>query len=550
MLALPVYLKPTSWSHRWGGSWAVALLCLQLACTGNTVGPSTQGMGNGNPSDACTGTYVAKGCTRFPASRLRRLTNKEYDASVAKLLGTTLQLGATLPSESRQSGFTRNEGQVVDSVYALASEGAAEALALEAVSNRLATLLPCAASGTPGSDCAATFVARFASEAYRRPATQEEKDGLLQLFQMGANTDGFGVGIQWVIRAVLQSASFLYVTELGNGAEAEPGTLVLSSFETAAQLSFLLTGEPPDAALQAAAADGSLLTGEVRAAQARRLLQSAKARPQLQNWVLEWLGIDRLRVLAKDVERYPAFAELKPDMLQESRDFVSHVLFESGQGLAGLLEGEQSFASSALAEAYGSSLPRRGILHQAAFLSATSNVADSGPIHRGVKVLRKVLCQPIADPSTLNIQVVPPPPSDSLTTRERFAQHSTNPDCAACHRSIDAIGFTFENFDAMGMYREQEQGKTVDASGALLGGDRAGTVMNSQELVARMAQSDEVKRCFALHLFRFASARTDALDETSFLSFWSQIPAAKQGDPLETLVAYAGSDAFIRRSAR
>src|SRR6185436_13584038 len=132
-----------------------------------------------------------------------------------------------------------------------------------------------------------------------------------------------------------------------------------------------------------------------------------------------------------------------------------------------------------------------------------SNVSDSGPVHRGVAVMRRVLCYQIQDPSELKIQVVPPPPDPSLTTRERFSQHSLNPSCKACHGKIDPAGFAFEGFDAQGASRKTDNGKDVVTSATLEVGDVKGTFASNLELTAALAASTDVQRCFARNLHRF-----------------------------------------------
>ena len=159
---------------------------LSLGCTGSLTSEAPGGPKGGSAvADLWAGPSAPPSCTVYPAARLRRLTNAEYDASVAMLLGTKLRPAAAFPTEFRQSNFSRNEAQTVDPVYALAAQQAAESLASEAVAGRLATLAPCA-SGEAEADCAARFIETFGARAFRRPLTEVDRSGLAAIYAVGA----------------------------------------------------------------------------------------------------------------------------------------------------------------------------------------------------------------------------------------------------------------------------------------------------------------------------------------------------------------------------
>ncbi len=513
-----------------------------LGCTGSIV-LGANATEAGNPSGPQS--------TALLPPRIRRLTRLEYDASVAALLGTSQKLGASFPAELRQSGFTRNEAQVVDATFALAAQQAADALAAEAVTQRLSTLAPCSQGQAPDA-CAKNFISRFGARAYRRPLTADEADGLLAVYQVGAE-DGFAAGVQLVVSAVLQSAGFLYSTEIGSGGS---GPTTLTPWETATQLAFLFSGAPPDDELLAAAADGSLHDSAVRKAQALRLLGQPGAHTQVQTLVMEWLSLDKLNNLSKDNALYPHFAERRGAMLAEARDFTDEVFFAKGGDVQLLLNADFTVASGDLTALYGlsgsghvslASTNRRGILGQSAFLSAFSNVSDSGPVHRGVAVMRQLACTHIPNPSELKIQVVPPPADPTRTTRQRFARHSSDPACAGCHTLIDGPGFSFEHFNAEAAYRAQDNNQAVDASGQIVLDGETHAFQDNVELSAALASSQQVTECFARNLHRFASAQTDDSVEERFLSFWRSLPAGARGKPSDVLAAWAASDTFVQR---
>jgi hypothetical protein len=194
---------------------------------------------------------------------------------------------------------------------------------------------------------------------------------------------------------------------------------------------------------------------------------------------------------------------------------------------------------------------RVGILNQAAFLASYANAQESHPIFRGVAIARRVVCYPLDSPASFNIQVVPPPPDPTLTTRERFSVHPKDPICAGCHRIIDPLGFAFEHFDGMGAYRDTDNEKSVDSAvdvDTQMSFD--GPYPDSNALATALSASQEVRECFARFMFRAAVGSGDSfatLGEPEFLDYWRTLPEASQGNIVETLIAYVRNPYFGTR---
>jgi hypothetical protein len=505
-------------------------------------------------------------------ARIRRLANAEYDASVHKLLSTTQSpaSGSDFPPDFRQNGFTVNEAQRVDSVIVQRLFAAAEALAGEAKQNgTLGRLAPCA-NMSQATECARKFVTTFGAKVYRRELVNEEITALVGLYTVGAEGATYEDGIAHTLRGLLQSAGFLYLTELGSGSPAADGSIALTSHEIAASLSYFLTSAPPDEQLLKKAVEGGLADPAVREVEARRLLANDPlAQDSAVRVVREWLGIDRIVSSSKDSLVYPQFDAQKPKIVAESTDFVKTVAFKATGNVSELLGASWTVESaSALYEAGGNGplggtkqVDRIGILNQAAFLSVYANAHESHPVLRGVAIGRRVACLELPSPTTLNIQVVPPVPDPEKTTRQRFEIHSEDSMCASCHDVIDPFGFAFEQFDGMGAHRPvgtdgktKENGKDVDSSVTVATGlDFDGSYADSNQLAAALSQSEAVRACFARFMFRAASATSDAVvkpSEDAFVEAWRAIPAAAQGNILETLVAYVKSPSFAARRAQ
>jgi hypothetical protein len=496
-------------------------------------------------------------------ARVRRLASPEYDASVQALLATTRSPASEpdFPPDLRQDGFTVNDAQRIDAVIIEKLADAADTLAGEAQQNgTLARLAPCSAGDDPRS-CATSFITTFGAQVYRRPLVDEEVSALFVLYTVGADGAAFEDGIAHVMRGLLQSAGFLYLTELGALSQGK-GRIDLTPNELASALSYLLTSAPPDGELLAKS--GSLSDAGEREVQARRLLASEpRARDTVVRLVREWLGTDRIDEAAKDSLVYPDFAGLKPQMVAESSDFVRAVAFESTGNVSELFGADWTVSSGPLGlyrTAGSGPIPessrltdRVGILNQAAFLATYANAHESHPIFRGVAIARRVTCLPLDSPASFDLTVVPPTPDPTKTTRERFSVHPADSLCAGCHDIIDPFGFSFEHFDGMGAYRAEENGKDVDSSVVVsLEADYDGPYADSNALATTLSESPTVRECMARFMFRAAAATGDSAatpGEAEFIEFWRSIPAAAQGNIVETLIAYVKSPTFAVREA-
>jgi len=520
-------------------------------------------------------------------TRIRRLTNAEYEASVKDVVGNTSPVATDFVPDARQGGFTLNDAQIVDPVLIKQLSGAATTLAGQ-VRSQLDTLAPCADQATQAEACATTFIKSFATRAYRRPLGDDEVAKLLALYHAAADDGSYADGIEEVATGVLQSAAFLYLTETGNAATGS--TVNLTPYEIASQMSYLLTGGPPNQLLLDAAANNQLSTPEERTAaintpfNGATLLQTAGARDRFVRIIREWLGTDQLENTAKDSTAYPDFAKLKPAMVQDATDFVVALgsMAPGTRTLAQLLGADwTSTQNTDLLALYGSTgeknangyyklQDRRGILNQGAFLSVFAHASETGPVLRGVALLRRVTCIGVPSPATLNISVVPLVPDPSKTTRQRLTAHVTDPVCAGCHTNIDNFGLTFELYDGMGKHQTMDMGQPIDSSSTIASGkDIDGTYADSNQLALALAKSPMVRECFARNVFRASSGRSDAAvqaSEDDFVKYWlakedglaeptldenasGSPPVDQKADIINTIVDYVQSPTFgIRRN--
>jgi len=566
---------------------APLLVFLALGCqaSGSDANPSS---GSGGKGNGAGGALNVGGGVELPPgtqaaallpARIRRLADAEYEASVQALVPDAPDdISADFIPDSRQSGFTLNEAQRVDPVFAGQLAAAASKLAATLRQH----LPPSAVCATPtagaGADaCADGFIRGFGAEAYRRPLADDEVAQLMIVFHAAMDGGSYDEGIELVARAMLQSASFLYLTEIGDA----PGgaTVKLTPYELASSISYLVQGRPPSKELVQKATAGNLDTPDGRATAINELaLFSAEpgttfnAQTRAVKVIKEWLGTDRISETAKDSNIYPEYAGVKAALETETTQFLTGVVVSGAQpggSLAELLGGSWSMVNKPLAQVYGVSAPdatddgfvrvdlpkRVGILNQGAFLSVFAHAHETAPVLRGVAVMRRVACMPVLNPVDLKMAVVPPVPDPNKTTRERFTTHAT-PGCAGCHNDIDSIGFAFEGFDGMGKFRAMDNNQPVDSNVVVAGTDFAGSYADSNALAKAMSTSAQVRECFARHLYRALAATSApelAPSEDDFVKYAGLQKAgstATDANLVGTITAFITNPSFAYRRAK
>jgi hypothetical protein len=202
---------------------------------------------------------------------------------------------------------------------------------------------------------------------------------------------------------------------------------------------------------------------------------------------------------------------------------------------------------------------RRGILNQGAFLSVYAHASETGPVLRGVALLRRITCIGVSSPATLNITVVPLVPDLTKTMRQRLSAHVTDTVCAKCHTSIDNFGLAFEIYDGMGGKQTTDQGQSIDSTVTVAnatGTDLNGDYPDSNALALKLSTSPTVRECFARNVFRASSGRSDngvQASEDDFVKYWlaqeDPLKDENKADIINTMVDYIQSPTFnIRRA--
>jgi len=366
--------------------------------------------------------------------------------------------------------------------------------------------------------CVRDIFSSFASRAWRRPATESEIDALVTLsdvaFEQGEDIER---GLELGLRGILLSPHFIFRPELDD----DPSSDVphpLDQYEMASRLSYFLWSSMPDQALFDAAAAGLLQDDAELRSQIDRMLADPKADALVDNFAGQWLLIRSLDDHVPDYATYPDYDDaLEIAMKQETQLFFREFVL-GNYGLNQLLSAEFTFVNDRLATHYGMSFSggsqlemtslegddqRFGLLTHGALLTVTSYPNRTSPVKRGVFVLEHLLCSaPPPPPPGVEGLVEEIDPTASL--RERLEQHRSDPACAACHDTMDNIGFGLESYDGIGAFRTiDEQGFAVDSSGVLQGVDFAG----AKDMAAIIESDPRFVPCIVEKLFSYALGR-------------------------------------------
>ena len=334
--------------------------------------------------------------------------------------------------------------------------------------------------------CARKILAALSTRAFRRPVSEKDPavDTLMGFFESGRKLRGFEAGIQYALARVLVDPQFIYRFErLPAAASAKAGAYRISDTELASRLSFFLWSSIPDDELLRVAASGQLDDPAVLEQQARRMLADKRADALIDNLAGQWLMLRQLDDVAPSTKEFDG--GLRYSMHRET-ELLFETIVREDRSILDLINADYTFVDERLARHYG--IPnirgsrfrrvtlddgaRRGLLGQGSFLTTTSAGNRTSPVKRGKWVLENLLGAPVPQP--------PPGVETNLSetnsggaptsVRQRLERHRASPTCAACHALMDPVGFSLEQFDLIGKWRETDGGSSINATGRLADG--------------------------------------------------------------------------------
>lgn len=541
------------------------LSLLLLGCNGIIGDPLTNDPNDPyddpDPLDPIEPVGVCEDDICLGRSGLPRLTRTQYRHSVRQLFGNTVVVDTErLPADHEAGPFSSNEavpttGLDVD-LYAEMARNVAD----QVVAGDRAFL------GCDPADalaCATELVQTITPIAYRRPLSADEESAYVDLLGWVLEEDDFDTALGLYVETVLQSPSFVYRIEPGG---EEPTRL--DAYAVATRLSHFLFREGPDADLIAAAEAGELDTPEAVMAQARIMVDDARADRAIQEFHREWLGVGHLDDVSRLDEALTQ--EVRGDMRRETERFALEVLREGDGSLDTLLTARWSMLNPRLAGFYSAEAPsegwvrtemeeRAGILTTGGVMTAHGSETFTQPVHRGLFVRTRVLCQELRpappgaiDEATESAMELP----DDMSERERLAAITEGGPCASCHSLMNSIGYGFEAFDPVGRFRMTDStGAMLDINGSIEGWDEYetdvdGAFVGAHELTDRLAESADVARCMARQWFRFGTQRRESNEDEAAIDSVYEALASSGNQIREAMIAVTGTDAFLYRAPR
>jgi hypothetical protein len=339
--------------------------------------------------------------------------------------------------------------------------------------------------------CARTILSTLARRAFRRPVTADDLSMLMEFYEAGRKNTSFDAGIEMAVRRVLADPEFLYRRE------AEPASSVpgkpyrISDLELASRLSFFLWSSIPDEELLSLAEKGRLHTPAVLEQQVQRMLADARSEALAINVAGQWLNLRALQTQAPVVMAFPDFDDnLRQALRRETELFFGSIVRED-RNILELLTADYTFVNERLAKHYG--IPnvygtqfrritlgpefdmRRGLLGQGSQMVVSSQPGRTSPVQRGKWFMQTFLgVSPPSPPPGVVIRISTTEKDAhggvKKSLRQQMEAHRTVEPCKSCHKIMDPIGFSLENFDAIGAWRTDDGGVPVDATGELVDG--------------------------------------------------------------------------------
>ncbi len=374
-------------------------------------------------------------------------------------------------------------------------------------------------------DGARKILDRFAVRAFRRPLAPGESDRWIALYDDARKKGkGFVAAVRQGLWSILVSPHFLFRVERDTADRDEAGSVRLTDWELASRLSYFLWSTMPDAPLLDLAARGKLRDPAVLKEQARRMIADPRSRALVDNFAGQWLGLRKLDTIQPDHGMFPSFNEtLRRAMIEEPSLFFER-LMRDDRSILDLVDADYTYLNEPLAKHYGikdvkgdamrrvelKDPNRGGVLTMAGILTLTSHPTRTSAVKRGKWILDEILGAPPPPPPPnvpeLNEASKDRPDAKTLSLKQRLELHRADPQCFGCHRRMDTLGLGMENYDPIGRWRENENGKRIDVAGVLPAGEKFTTPGQLKKVLAGC--KDDFARAITGKMLIFALGRS------------------------------------------
>lgn len=504
------------------------LLLFSPGCKGDD--DKTEGAEDAGTSDATSETNGTDGGDgdgegdNFtpPPAGMRRLLDYQYVSTIEYMFGPQAAAVAAPPIDQALHGYTSigssqlSPGLDVVELY----EGSALAIADAAIANigTLANIVSCV-EDAPDEACYTEVAETLGHLAWRRPLTADEISAIVDTAleaQIWGEGD-FNAGLKYEIVRILLSPNFIYVVETGVQDPNEPEEFWLTGPELVTRLSLLLIGRTPSLTLLNSAEEGNYDSVEAIETLARAMLADAHAPEAVSEFFGEYLSLSEIS--AKNTTSFPLYSDALVDsMIEETELLLRDVIWTQDTDFRDFIEADYTFVDAQLAELYGIAPPandwdlvmlpaeqaRAGFISHASVLARNSHNGGNSITRRGQYIQQRLLCFTIPPPPPeVNPNLPEIPEGQEMTLRELIETiHLSVDSCAECHEHMDKLGFTLENYDALGAWRTHEpNGLPINAVSEYADW---GVMNNAADLAANVAMSPRLGQCVVNNIIRFS----------------------------------------------
>ena len=500
---------------------------------------------------------------------MRRLTEDQYRQSVVDIFGPDIKIAGRFEPDNRKDGLLA-VGTALVTVSPTGFEqydSMARTIAAQVVDeHHRDASMPCRPKSAtePDPACAAQFFTKYGRLLFRRPLTDEELTARVDVANAAARGTGdFYAGLQLGLASLMNAPAFLFRKDVTIADPSNPGERRLDAYSKAARISFFLWNTTPDDELLKAAEHGDLDSKRGLTAQVDRMLASPRLEQGVRAFFSDFLGFDAMDTLSKDSLIYPKYNQkVVADAREQTlRTVADHVLTRRAD-YRDLFTTRRTFMDRTLGVVYNVPVdthkgwqpfefpegdPRAGLLTQISFTALHSHPGRSSATLRGKAIREILLCQKVPDPpANVNFSIVQDTNNPQFkTARERLEAHRTNPTCAGCHKLIDPIGLSLENFDGLGQYRAAENGVAIDS-----GGEFDGFRFKDAVGLGKALHDDPATvSCLVDSAYRYGVGRKDMPGEKAWNAYLEKAFATEGYRFTDLLRLIATSDAFYKVSA-
>jgi len=364
--------------------------------------------------------------------------------------------------------------------------------------------------------CATQIIMRLAKQAFRRPVTPEDLEGLMTQYQVGRQDGNFETGIRTGVQAILANPEFVFRFEHVPDKVPPGQTFRISDLELASRLSFFLWSSAPDEQLLTMAGQNKLHDPVILRQQVKRMLGDHRSEALATNFAGQWLRLRGLLEANPDSAMFPNYTRNLGLSMQREIELLFDSIVREDRNVTDLLTADYTFVDEVLAKYYripnvlGNRFqrvqltdPNRfGLIGKGGVLTMTALANRTSPVARGKYILEVLVGTPPPNPPPNVPKLKESNTSEKvLSVRERMETHRANPACNACHQIMDPIGLALENFDPIGLWRANDAGLVIDAAGKMYDGQKLDGPVSVRQAV--MTHSDAFIGNFSQNLLAY-----------------------------------------------